>query len=248
MPTPMAVLKAAKLLADGTSGEEGLGELVLVDVGGATTDVCSIGKGYPTQDDVIARGLPEPYEKRTVEGDLGIRYNADRILEIAGEEALRETLASIGMDPAGLDLRKMVERRSHHTGSATPASEKDIAMDAGLASAAVGLAMKRHVGFLRTVELPSGRVRLQYGKDLTRVKTVIGTGGVFVHNSFQEMILKASLFDNQDPFSLKPTAANFYCDDWYILYGVGLLVDTAPAEALRIAKKSLKAPPRHYHQ
>lgn len=43
VPTPSAVLDAAKLLADGTPEEKGLGPLLLVDVGGATTDVYSIG-------------------------------------------------------------------------------------------------------------------------------------------------------------------------------------------------------------
>ena len=35
MPTPSAVLEAAKLIADGARDEDGLGELLLVDVGGA---------------------------------------------------------------------------------------------------------------------------------------------------------------------------------------------------------------------
>jgi uncharacterized protein (TIGR01319 family) len=39
MPTPAAVLNGAILLAQGTPRESGIGELVLVDVGGATTDV-----------------------------------------------------------------------------------------------------------------------------------------------------------------------------------------------------------------
>lgn len=42
MPTPTAVLQAAQLLAEGCEGESGIGELVLVDVGGATTDIHSI--------------------------------------------------------------------------------------------------------------------------------------------------------------------------------------------------------------
>jgi uncharacterized protein (TIGR01319 family) len=45
MPTPTAVLNAARLLAEGTPNEPGLGELVIVDIGGATTDVHSISIG-----------------------------------------------------------------------------------------------------------------------------------------------------------------------------------------------------------
>ena len=83
MPTPAAVLSAAELLADGVEGEGGLGELIVVDVGGATTDVHSIAKGYPTHSGIVHKGLPEPYAKRTVEGDLGVRHNIDTLLEIA---------------------------------------------------------------------------------------------------------------------------------------------------------------------
>lgn len=68
MPTPAAVLSAALLLGTGTTDEEGLGELVVIDVGGATTDVYSIAKGAPTTAGVLLKGLPEPFAKRTVEG------------------------------------------------------------------------------------------------------------------------------------------------------------------------------------
>jgi uncharacterized protein (TIGR01319 family) len=48
-----------------------LGELLIVDVGGATTDVYSMADGYPKHSNYILSGLEEPYAKRTVEGDLG---------------------------------------------------------------------------------------------------------------------------------------------------------------------------------
>ena len=105
MPTPMAVLQGAQLLAEGTKEEAGLGDLVVVDVGGATTDVCSIAAGYPTQASTLVKGLPEPYAKRTVEGDLGIRYNAKTILEIAGEKALLEALPS---NIGNVDLERII--------------------------------------------------------------------------------------------------------------------------------------------
>ena len=68
MPTPSAVLLAMELLAKGCEGESGIGELLAVDVGGATTDVYSIADGMPQQMNTVYKGLPEPYAKRTVEG------------------------------------------------------------------------------------------------------------------------------------------------------------------------------------
>ena len=70
MRTPMAMLEGAKLLAEGTGDENGLGDLVVVDVGGATTDVHSIANGLSLQEGVVMKGIPEPYAKRTV-GNLG---------------------------------------------------------------------------------------------------------------------------------------------------------------------------------
>ena len=77
MPTPTAVLKAAQLLPGEAVRKREWGISVVVDIGGATTDVHSIGLGDPVQAGVVRKGLPEPLAKRTVEGDLGIRYNAE---------------------------------------------------------------------------------------------------------------------------------------------------------------------------
>jgi uncharacterized protein (TIGR01319 family) len=92
MPTPMATLKAAQLLADGYNTEQGMGELMVVEVGGATTNIHSISKMYSTGNQAIIKGLPEPYAKRTVEGDLGIRYNASTIVEIVGEQKVLDNV------------------------------------------------------------------------------------------------------------------------------------------------------------
>jgi uncharacterized protein (TIGR01319 family) len=60
-----------------------MGELIVIDPGGATTDVHSIAQGRPTGGNTIVLGLPDPYVKRTVEGDLGIKHNIDTLLELA---------------------------------------------------------------------------------------------------------------------------------------------------------------------
>ncbi len=69
MPTPAAVLKAAEVLAEGTDDEDGIGDLIVVDIGGATTDIHSIAKGEPTKPSIMIKGLEEPYAKRTVDED-----------------------------------------------------------------------------------------------------------------------------------------------------------------------------------
>ena len=67
MPTPVAVLKAARLLVEGCGGEKGLGELMVVDLGGATTDVHSIAVGEPTESGIITYGVMKsnkPYQMK----------------------------------------------------------------------------------------------------------------------------------------------------------------------------------------
>ncbi len=63
MPTPSAVLQAVRVLAEGTYSEPGLGELLAVDVGGATTDVYSAAFGAPQNAGVGYAGLPEPTQR-----------------------------------------------------------------------------------------------------------------------------------------------------------------------------------------
>lgn len=234
MPTPMAVLRAARLLAEGAEGERGWGELMVLDVGGATTDVHSVARGEPTDPMVIQRGLPEPYAKRTVEGDLGLRVSAQALLEAVGEEALRE---AIGVE--GLDVRDAVRKRAQNVGY-VPDSPEEEAVDLGMTRVAVRLGVERHVGRLREHHLPTGFCYLQEGKDLTRLPTVIGSGGPFRYLRNPLPALQEALFDPHNPFLLKPKAPTFYVDKRYLMWAMGLLAETHPLTALRILKSDLE--------
>jgi len=240
IPTPLAVLFGATLLAGGCEGEVGLGDLMVVDVGGATTDVISIAHGRPTISNTIVKGITEPYDKRTVEGDLGIRYNAISILEIAGSDMVMQKMRRIGeAAPEQEHLLKMAENLSAHV-NYVPENETDYLVDAGLASTAVDIATRRHAGAVEEAYYPSGTVRIQRGKDLTEVNCVVGTGGIFAYNDFQSHILSSACFDQGFPESLRPVSPESFVDKSYTLYALGLLAQTAPLKALRIFKKHLR--------
>ncbi len=51
MPTPSAVLSAGEILTRGTTCESGIGELMIIDIGGATTDVHSFAEQSSYRDD-----------------------------------------------------------------------------------------------------------------------------------------------------------------------------------------------------
>lgn len=231
MPTPAAVLKAARVLADGTDKEEGIGELIIVDIGGATTDVHSIAKGEPTKPGVTLRGLQEPYAKRTVEGDLGMRVSAVSLWEAAGTRRIKKFVPDTQYD---------VEARCRELQANVniiPEEPDQIAFDEAMGMVATEMAIERHVGSIESVYTPMGIIYSQVGKDLMDVRHLIGTGGILVHSSNPGKILKAGLFTEESPNYLKPTKPEIMVDKSYILSAMGLLAEDYPDTAIRIMKK-----------
>ncbi len=236
MPTPSAVMEGARLLADGCPGVGGLGELVVIDPGGATTDVHSIASGTPTRRGALQRGLPEPRIKRTVEGDLGMRHNAATIVEVtgAGNIAIDARLSTADVERWIGELSRDVER--------LPSTAEEHTLDRALARAALRLAMKRHCGTVETVYSTLGPVSVQTGKDLSEVAVVIGTGGVIAHSDAPVGLLEAVLADPAEPGSLRPRTPRFLIDRQYLLYACGLLGQAEPKAGLELAMKYLAEP------
>ncbi|AFM02050.1 hypothetical protein Desde_3781 [Desulfitobacterium dehalogenans ATCC 51507] len=230
MPTPAAVLSAAELLSQGYGDEKGLGELLIIDVGGATTDIHSIAAGDPSKPGVMLKGLPEPFAKRTVEGDLGMRYSAEALVAASGkrlnqilgwrDEEIQEQLELFQADPWRV-----------------PQNEREASFDTALGRMAVELSMKRHAGTLEVVYTPFGATYVQQGKDLTPLPVVVGTGGVLLHHSEPLEVLRGALFNSMEPTFLKPHNPDFYLDQDYILASMGLLREVNPLVALRMLKK-----------
>jgi uncharacterized protein (TIGR01319 family) len=81
---------------------------------------------------------------------------------------------------------------------------------------------------------------LQYGKDLTGVRTVIGTGGPVIFSANPREIMEGTLYQKENPLILKPKNPTLYLDEQYILYAIGLLSQVEPKKALLLAKKYLK--------
>jgi uncharacterized protein (TIGR01319 family) len=240
LPTPMAVLEGVRLGADGTAQEKGWGDTLVVDVGGATTDVHSIGYGHPAGENVIAQGLAEAYAKRTVEGDLGIRFNAATILKrvglakLAGD--LRRDFPAVAAAPE--ELCDYIDRISDDTGL-VPQQPWHLAADAVLARTAVDLAVARHVGRRERIVAREGEAWMHSGKDLRDTRTLIGTGGVFVHNPYAGYILSPGANTDDRVQILRPRDPKNFLDSSYLLYAVGLLSENHPDIALQIFKRYL---------
>lgn len=231
MPTPAAVLKAAELLSKGTEYEPGLGDLMVVDIGGATTDVYSIAKGDPTKTNVALRGLPEPFAKRTVEGDLGMRYSATALFKAAGAKRIAD-YANVSAE----DVEAYVEKVEANI-EYLPQNEIEKKVEIAMGKACTSLAVERHVGQLETIFTCFGSAFVQKGKDLSDVKTVVGTGGVIVHHEQPKEILKGAAYSESTPEMLKPECPNYLIDEDYIMASMGLLGEVYPDVAVRMMKK-----------
>lgn len=224
-----------ELLSKGTETEKGFGELLAVDVGGATTDVYSMTAGDPTRAGTVLKGLPEPYAKRTVEGDIGMRYSAKGIAEAAGIPALAR-IAGLSEEKTETLLTLISEKTD-----ILPETEELKALDFALAAMAVKTGVTRHAGRIEKVYTPVGETFVQEGKDLGAVSRVIATGGSLIHAGRTEEIVKYALYDPADPASLKPVSAEIISDEKYILSAMGLLARYAPETAIKIMKKELKS-------
>lgn len=232
LPTPHAVLMAAELLSKGYDDESGIGDLMLADVGGATTDVYSISSGLPTMMNAMLTGLEEPFAKRTVEGDLGMRYSALGILQSMSH-------ADISHDEKqGIHITEECIKRHEHI-DFIPETEEDFKIEDHLASRCIDVAMSRHVGTLKGVYTPMGMMYQQMGKDLTQVSSFIGTGGVVIASKNPKELLLHAVIKEDKTMELRPKHPNFYLDADYILSAMGLLSMDYPEIALRIMKKRI---------
>jgi len=235
MPTPSAVLQAVTLLADGCEGEPGIGELVAVDVGGATTDIYSIADGMPEHMNTVYKGLPEPYAKRTVEGDIGMRYSIRGILEAAGVDRIAE-LSGLSKDT----VEALVTQLRENTDRVPNGDEELERLDYALAAMAIEEAVRRHAGTMEETYTMLGLTYVQSGKNLKKVRQILVTGGSLIHTKRTEEIAKFALYSPAQPQSLRPEKADVWVDRSYILAAMGLLSGYYPQTALRIMKKELE--------
>ena len=235
MPTPAAVLRALELLSQGYEEERGIGELMAVDVGGATTDVYSIADGMPEGMNTVYKGLPEPFAKRTVEGDIGMRYSIRGIVEEAGIRTIAH-LSGLTVERA----EELIDYLAANTDVVPEDNTELEALDRALASMAVRTGAKRHAGTMEETYTMMGLTYVQAGKNLTRIQNIVVTGGSLIHTKETAAIASHGLYSPEDPGSLRPKEAQVLVDRRYILAAMGLLSKTEPRAALQIMKKELE--------
>lgn len=241
VPTPGAVLLASELLAKGTYEQEGAGSLILVDIGGATTDIHS---ALPELEklSIEERGLIINNEKqfsyRTVEGNLGLRVSATGIPEAVGPNAvIRAMDGDYGVTPD--EALRFAQHLEDHP-DYIPADEREKSLERAMATCAINTALRRHAGHYADTADPVMGIMAgtAIGRDLRRVERVLCVGGIFVHSDKQaaeEMVLRC--FEDPGISLLPQEKPRIVQDRDYILYAMGVLGKYYPDAAFSFLKE-----------
>ncbi|MBM9604480.1 glutamate mutase L [Desulfopila inferna] len=242
IPTPGAILMAAELLACGTFAEDGVGDIIVIDIGGATTDIHSIIPGLEKLS-IEERGLVITNEKqaayRTVEGNLGMRISATGILETVGPAGVLAKIGKSGDEFSSRlkDYTVFLEENPEHIA----ATEIEHQFDRALAISAIEIALKRHAGYIAQEYNPVMGIApgTPIGRDLRGITKVIAVGGLFAHTASpeRETIIKEAMKNRG--VSLLPESYSVYFDDKYLMYVIGALSRKYPDKALQFAKQYL---------
>jgi uncharacterized protein (TIGR01319 family) len=220
--TPDLVLTGVELLAD-----SGIGDVLIVDVGGATTDVYSALTPDAEEASLHREVVEVMWRGRTVEGDLGMRWSATGV----ADAALAEKLVAAGSEHD--DLQAAAQLR-HDDPSWLPRTAADRATEARLATLALTVALRRHA---RPAETVDGRTP---GRDLSHVRVVVASGGVFRHAEPQVLreMLDPVLTDHAGGWRL-PRGPRLTVDQRYVVAAAGLLAHDHPDAAAGLLRDAL---------
>lgn len=220
MPTPGSVMESTMILY------EFLGNLMTIDVGGATTDIHSIA--IPS-DDFKKYLEGEPLQKRSVEGDLGVYINYFNVIKLFKKD---EILDKIHVKKDEYD--KLISKYSY-----IPINIVEKSLVFELTKKCTNIGLDRHVGDMKKVFTSSGQKIIPEGKDLTRVENIILTGGALINLENTESIIFEYIKNN--PTKLLPREnVNILKDYDYIMASAGVLSLIYPEIALKLLKKSLR--------
>lgn len=261
IPTPLAVMRACELLSrgitkaehqkaigstdnlvDGSVNEiEGIGDLMAVDLGGATTDIYSMANGEPTVSNMLCKGLPEPYAKRTVEGDLGMRYSLTALADEASIERIaNEATLSGKVAVSSEEVEAWIEKCSINPDIVSKKGSVEEIIEEAIAKVAVEIATDRHAGIVESVYTPMGQMFALTGKDLSQVPIVIGIGGAITNSDNPTKILTGAKYNQSRYMYSKPKDPKYLLDNKYIFASMGLIGNINKAIALKILKEELK--------
>ena len=212
VPTPLSVMDITEMISNELS------DVLVIDVGGATTDIHSVTEGDKKYLEILIN--PEPRSKRTVEGDLGVYINQKNILDRMTSEEIK-LIDSLSRESLADEIYPLTEDKVKYINY--------------LSYKAIQIALDRHAGNVKYEYLGSGRIAFCEGKDLTKIKHVIGTGGVLSKLMTTDSFIK-DIFRKKRPEKLLPNANNvrYFRDKNYIMFSLGMLSQFFPLQTMSL--------------
>lgn len=220
IPTPGAVLESTMLLS------EVYGNVMTIDVGGATTDIHSVCE---PSDEYKKYYEGQPKEKRTVEGDLGVFINHESVLKLIDKQTL---IKRLDVDEKGFN--ELLDNYSY-----IPRNDLEMRLVYEFARVCVFKALDRHVGDIKRVYTSSGQKMIPEGKDLSQLKVIVLTGGALIHLNRTEEIIHDYI--KQNPSKLLPKQKiRVIKDQEYLLSSIGTLCKKYKEESKELLIKYVK--------
>ncbi|HEU0288411.1 MAG TPA: glutamate mutase L, partial [Nocardioidaceae bacterium] len=142
-----------------------------------------------------------------------------------------------------IGLAAAAERRAADPGW-LPDGPADVEAEYDLATAAVGIALRRHSGRQRVVFGPEGRLVERQGVDLREVELLVGSGGVLRHAPAERAaaVLRESTGEDVPGGWLLPRSPRLVVDQEYVLAAAGLLrADHTDAAATLLRQRLVSA-------
>ena len=221
-PTPVAVERMLR-----TVSEKLKKNIIMVDIGGATTDVFSSFDGI---------------NNRTVSANLGMSYSASNVLFEAGIENIIRWLS---YDVDERKLHNLVANKSIHP-TRLPSKEVELEVEQAVAREALRLALKTHLELSVYIRRPTFAEKLkallrQKTKptfteheyiDLSRVDVLFGSGGVLSHAPRRTDAARM-LLDGLQPYGVTELAV----DSVFMMPHLGTLAKLSEDSAFRTFEK-----------
>jgi uncharacterized protein (TIGR01319 family) len=222
IPTPAAVMNTTELL------NELYGDVLTVDIGGATTDIDSVTDGSPEIQKILIS--PQPRSKRTVDGDMGIYINAHNVVEMIGKEQIKKDFEN---------YEEILKNLSPY-----PQNDEQEKFATYLAKFCFLTSLKRHAGRIDYIFTPTGRKKVAQGKDLTAVKIIFGTGGILSRSKYKKEIFESlKQLKNSDDLLLPSKEVTFAYDKNYIFANIGVIANLDKEIAIKILQDDIECLP-----
>lgn len=186
---------------------EEVGDVLVLDVGGESTNIYSV--------------TSESLMQRTVEEDLGESLNVLSMGKLMGENIITEHY--------GEGWERLLKSK--------PETPEEMALSAELIAATIKVALKRHCERQYDYCGTSGKVSSFEGRDLTRIRWIVGTGVALTQLPNGLDVIRESIKEVDDTLFPKEGIATFLDKD-SVIASLGVLAPTFRQGAWQLLRES----------